>query len=80
MAWEVTEAKVVNTPKGDYKATSNDLKAEIIKAATFAGLNGAKFRVFIDGVEIPGAGSLPTNDFAALTQSVRIAAYDVAGC
>jgi hypothetical protein len=69
----------IGTPRGEYTPTSDDLNAELGRAAKWAGLQG-KFRVMIDGVEIPSAGSLPTDKFSALTQKVSVSAYDTAGC
>ena len=80
MAWTANNnPKVIETPRGPYTPTSDELKAEIVKAAKYAGFAG-KFRVFLDGTEILDASNLPTDSIAALTVPIRLAQYDTAGC
>jgi len=65
--------KVIGTPDGDVKCTTDDLKEELQKAAEKKGY--AVYRVFINGLEIPDEASLPTNSVAALQHPVKIERY-----
>uniref|UniRef100_A0A6M3LWV0 Uncharacterized protein n=1 Tax=viral metagenome TaxID=1070528 RepID=A0A6M3LWV0_9ZZZZ len=79
----------IELPNGSiYEPQTDDLKAELEKAARQAGLDGENFRVFINGLEIEDPAQLPTNSVAALIHQARIeeveptarvAGYDKAG-
>lgn len=76
---------VIKTPSGNYTPESDDLGAELQKAARQASL--AEFKVYINGIQIPSASQLPTNSIAALahqasiegvTPSAEVKPYDTA--
>ena len=74
--------KGINTPKGVYVPTSDDLTKELLKAAEFAGL--ARFNVKIDGAYVEKPEHLHTNSVKALAaeasiESVTVEPRDVAG-
>jgi len=71
------EAIVIGTPKGNYTPTSDDLVAELKKAARGCGY--ANFKVYIDGNEITEESQLQTNSIAAVNAPIRIEPYNKAG-
>ncbi len=70
-------APVISTPKGNYTPVTDDLTAELKKAAVFAGIK--TFLVYIDGNEITEPAQLQTNSVAAVNASIRVEAYTRAG-
>ncbi len=71
-----TARPVIGTPKGDFTPTSDDLKAELGKAASGCGYKS--YKVWVDGVQILKPEGLITNSIAALNAPVRIEPYDKA--
>jgi hypothetical protein len=68
-----TVRKGIATPKGVYVPKSDNLKAELVAAAKFAGLEA--FNVKIDGKYFEPE-ELPTNSIESLIQSVGVEAVE----
>lgn len=68
-----TTGKGIKTPKGIYVPKTDDLKAELVKAAESAGLEA--FNVKIDG-KYYEPDELPTNSIKALIQDVKVEAVE----
>jgi len=78
--------KIIKTPRGDYRAQSDDLLVELNKAAEFAGLKN--YNVKVNGNLVTDPSGLHTNSIAALADqasvervdfSIGISQYDKAG-
>ena len=72
MTWD--SKTIIKTPKGDFTPTTDDLTAELHKAAATCGYTS--FRVFIDGNLVDDPAGLHTNSIKALASAARIEGVD----